>query len=111
MVRRPSLYVKLIALFHATLSHAHRLSRNSLGSRLAVLILEMHNTSRRLWTISSIASSSSSSNSSRMKTGERRIIRLDELNRLVRLHRRIKRFSPVFIQDEFNDELKDAFYK
>ena len=56
--------------------------------------------------------------SSRIKTcRERRIVRLDELNRLVRLQRRIKRFilsrrimhlSPVFIRDELNDELKDA---
>ena len=49
--------------------------------------------------------------SSCIKTGERRIIRLDELSRLVRLHRRTKRFSSsrrimrlsrVFIRDEVN---------
>ena len=50
-------------------------------------------------------------NSSRIKTSERRIVRPDELNRLMRLHRRTKRFSssrrimrlsPVFIRDEVN---------
>ena len=56
--------------------------------------------------------------SSCMKTGEKRIIRPDELNRLVCLHRRTKRFSssrrtmrlsPVLIQDEGNWS-EDALY-
>ena len=67
---------------------------------MAVFILQTYNASSDQFT------------SSRIKTGERRMIRADELNRLMRLHRRTKRFSssrrimrlsPVFIRDELND--------
>ena len=55
-------------------------------SKLAVFILQTYNVSGRPWARHFSASFCSSFNSSRIKTGERRIIRLDELNRLVRLH-------------------------
>ena len=53
---------------------------------IAVFILQTYNASGRLWAKHFSASFCSSFNSSRIKTGERRVIRLDELNRLVRLH-------------------------
>ena len=52
---------------------------------MAVFILQTYNASGRLWARHFSASFCSSFNSSRIKTGERRIIRLDELNRFVRL--------------------------
>ena len=50
---------------------------------MAVFILQTYNASGRLWARHFSASFCSSFNSSRIKTGERRITRLDELNRLV----------------------------
>ena len=60
---------------------------------MAVFILQTYNASGRLWANNFTTSFSSSFSSSCIKTGEGRIIRLDELNRLVRLQRRTKRFS------------------
>ena len=63
-----------------------------LQHELAVFMLQTCNASGRLWASHFSASFSLSFNSSRTMTGERRIIRLDELNRLVRLHRHTKQF-------------------
>ena len=60
---------------------------------MAVFVLLTYNASERLRARHFSASFCSSFNSSRIKTGERRIIRLDVLNRLVRLHRQTKSFS------------------
>ena len=51
---------------------------------MAVFILQTYNAFGRLYERHFSASFCSSFNSSRIKTGERRIIRLEELNRLVR---------------------------
>ena len=76
-------------------------SKTARKGSLAVFILQTYNASGRLWARHFSASFCSSFNLSRKKTGERRTIRQDELNRLMPL-------SPVSIRDELNDEQNDA---